>query len=375
MKKIFSLVGALALMASCNNASTDSFTISGNVTGIEDGTKVYLKKQSDMDVVSIDSTVVKNGKFEIKGKAVETEISYIAFGKDSDNLGMPFVLENGDIKVEFNKDDVQNAKATGTKNNEYFVTFNKEAGVLQKKVVDFQQQNQMLIMEAQQNNNEKVLDSLYGINEKYTNELKNYTLSFVEKTPDAFISILILNQMTQGNSIEPAKSQALFDKMPKEIKESKQGKELAEILSKVAKVTVGKKAPDFSAPSPEGKMVSLKESLGKVTIIDFWASWCGPCRVENPNVVKLYEKFHEKGLNIIGVSLDKDGDKWKEAIAKDGLTWAQVSNLQFWQDPIAADYSVKAIPATFVLDENGVIVARDLRGAELEAKVAELLAK
>lgn len=374
MKKIFSLVGALALMASCNNASTDSFTISGDVKGIEDGTKVYLKKQTEMDVVSIDSTEVKNGKFEIKGKAGETEISYIAFGKEG-NLGLPFILENGNIKVDFNKDDLENSKVTGTKNNDYFVTFNKEAGVLQKKVVEFQQQNQMLIMEAQQNNNERVLDSLYGINEKYTNELKNYTLSFVEKTPDAFISILILNQMTQGSSIEPAKSQALFDKMPKEIKESKQGKELAELLAKVGKVAVGKKAPDFSAPNPEGKIVSLKESLGKVTIIDFWASWCGPCRVENPNVVKLYNKFHEKGLNIIGVSLDKDGDKWKEAIAKDGLTWAQISNLQFWQDPIAADYSVKAIPATFILDENGVIVARDLRGEELEAKVAELLAK
>ncbi|WP_430612293.1 redoxin domain-containing protein [Flavobacterium sp. JP2137] len=374
MKKIFSLVGALALMASCNNAPTDSFTISGDVKGIEDGTKVYLKKQTDMDVVSIDSTEVKNGKFEIKGKAGETEISFIAFGKDG-NLGLPFILENGNIKVEFNKDDIENAKATGTKNNDYFVTFNKEAGVLQKKVMDFQQQNQMLIMEAQQNNNEQVLDSLYGVNEKFTNELKNYTLSFVEKTPDAFISILILNQMTQGNSIEVEKSQALFNKMPKEIKESKQGKELAEILAKVSKVAIGKKAPDFSAPNPEGKIVSLKESLGKVTIIDFWASWCGPCRVENPNVVKLYNKFHEKGLNIIGVSLDKDGDKWKEAIAKDGLTWAQISNLQFWQDPIAADYSVKAIPATFILDENGVIVAKDLRGEELEAKVAELLAK
>jgi len=370
MKKILSLIGALALMISCNKAA-DSYTISGNVKGVEDGTTVYLKKQSDMDQVVVDSTVVKNGKFEIKGKADEVEISFITFGKE--DMGLPIILENGKINVEFAKDDYENNKATGTKNNDYFVSFNKEAGVLQKKIMEFQQANQMLIMEAQQNNNERVLDSLYGINEKNTDALKNYTVSFVEKHPDAFISILILSQMTQGSTIEPAKSEALFAKMPKEIKDSKHGKELSEILGKLTKVAIGKKAPDFSGPNPEGKTITLKESLGKITIIDFWASWCGPCRIENPNIVKLYKKYHEKGLNIIGVSLDRDADKWKEAIVKDELDWPQISHLQFWQDPIAADYSIKAIPATFILNEKGEIIARDLRGSELEEKIAQLL--
>ncbi|MBA0883774.1 TlpA family protein disulfide reductase [Flavobacterium sp. BBQ-18] len=121
--------------------------------------------------------------------------------------------------------------------------------------------------------------------------------------------------------------------------------------------------------------MSLKESLGKVTIVDFWASWCGPCRKENPNVVAIYKEFHSKGLNIIGVSLDEDANKWKEAIAKDKLTWNQVSNLKGWQEPIAAQYKVEAIPATFILDASGKVVARDLRGAELRAKIIELLAK
>ncbi|MBK0368580.1 TlpA family protein disulfide reductase [Flavobacterium sp. SE-1-e] len=122
-------------------------------------------------------------------------------------------------------------------------------------------------------------------------------------------------------------------------------------------------------------MVSLKESLGKVTIVDFWASWCGPCRQENPNVVAIYKDLHSKGLNIIGVSLDKDASKWKEAIAKDNLTWTHVSNLKFWEEPIAAQYGVEAIPATFILDASGKVVAKDLRGAALRAKIEELLAK
>ena len=110
-----------------------------------------------------------------------------------------------------------------------------------------------------------------------------------------------------------------------------------------------------------------------MTIIDFWASWCGPCRGENPNVVALYNEFHAQGLNIIGVSLDKDAAKWKEAIAKDGLTWPQISNLKYWDEPIAKMYNVESIPATFILDAKGNIVAKDLRGDALRAKVVALL--
>ena len=120
-------------------------------------------------------------------------------------------------------------------------------------------------------------------------------------------------------------------------------------------------------------MVSLKESLGKVTIIDFWASWCSPCRQENPNVVAIYNEFHNKGLNIISISLDEDGAKWKEAIAQDKLTWTQVSNLKEMKDPIALQYGITQIPTTFLLDATGKVVAVDLRGDELKVKIKELL--
>jgi thiol-disulfide isomerase/thioredoxin len=121
--------------------------------------------------------------------------------------------------------------------------------------------------------------------------------------------------------------------------------------------------------------VSLKESLGKVTIVDFWASWCGPCRAESPNMVALYKEFHSKGLNIIGVSLDKDAAKWKEAIAKDKLSWIHVSNLKFWDEPIAKQYKVESIPAIFILDSKGNVIASDLRGESLRAKINALLSK
>ena len=143
--------------------------------------------------------------------------------------------------------------------------------------------------------------------------------------------------------------------------------------AKQQKVAVGQKAPDFSATTPDGKTESLHKNLGKATVIDFWASWCGPCRQENPNVVALYNKYKAQGLKIIGVSLDKEKEPWLKAIADDKLDWLHVSNLKFWDDEIAKEYAVEAIPATFLLDANGTIVAKNLKGAELDAKVAELL--
>ena len=181
---------------------------------------------------------------------------------------------------------------------------------------------------------------------------------------------------------DQAEIKELYNSLDESVKNTKDGKELGDTFKQMeeqekamANVGVGKKAPAFSAATPDGKMMSLKDAMGKVTIIDFWASWCKPCRMENPNVVAMYNELHGQGLNIIGVSLDKEADAWKKAIADDKLTWSHVSNLKFWEDPIAKLYGVQSIPATFVLDAEGNIVAKDLRGDQLKVKVKELLAK
>ncbi|QCE42382.1 peroxiredoxin family protein [Psychroserpens sp. NJDZ02] len=138
---------------------------------------------------------------------------------------------------------------------------------------------------------------------------------------------------------------------------------------------IGDYAPTFTAKTPEGKDLSLGDIKAKVIILDFWASWCSPCRRENPTVVKMYNKYHSKGLEIIGVSLDKQGQasRWINAIAQDKLTWKHVSNLQGWQEPIAVAYGVHAIPATYILDGDGKVIAKNLREKALEDKVAEIL--
>ena len=204
--------------------------------------------------------------------------------------------------------------------------------------------------------------------------IKSYEIDFVKNNPNSFVSALILERfvMTKQMSNEDAKS--LYDNFSARIKNSKTGKKLDQTINvPAAPAEVGQTAPNFEGPSPTGKLFKLEDNLGKITIIDFWASWCRPCRVENPNLVKTYKKLKAKGLNIVGVSLDKVKDSWIKAIEDDGLQWSHVSHLQYWNEPIAKAYQVKSIPATFILDQKGKILAKNLRGKALEQKIEELL--
>src|SRR5690606_39158089 len=155
-------------------------------------------------------------------------------------------------------------------------------------------------------------------------------------------------------------------KFPPEVKNSTLGRVLKQQLEALALSAVGKKAPEIPGQTPDGKQLSLSDLRGKLTLIDFWASWGGPWRQESRTVVKLYEKYHAKGFNILGVSLDDDAGKWKQAIAADGLEWAHVSDLKAWDSELIKPYAVNAIPHTVLVDENGIIIASNLRGADLE---------
>lgn len=382
MKKIFVFLAASALVASCSKLKENEYEIAGTIDPSFNGKNIVLEQQGGfMGFIPLDTVKVENGKFLFKGTATDPAIHFLSIEGKNDGKVF-FILENGEIDIKVDKDTLYKSVQSGTYNNEMLAEYYKTMEVVRKKDMAFRKKNQAAIMQARQANDTAAVNKINKEYKEISKENETKSVEFIKNNPKAYINIFIMKQMMQMSEMDKAMLKKLFDGLDADVKKTKEGKELGEAFDKLEKqqkgqanTEVGKMAPDFTAPNPEGKKISLKESLGKVTIIDFWASWCGPCRKENPSVVAMYNELHSKGLNIIGVSLDDKGDKWKEAIAADKLTWTHVSNLRKWEDPIAFQYGVGSIPATFILDASGKIVAKDLRGAELKAKVEELLAK
>ena len=371
MKKIAFIITTALFAIACNNLKDNEFLISGTANGVENGRKVFIEVQTETGSLAKDTAVVTDGKFELKGITDGIDIGFVRI--ENEEINLPIILEEGKIEINIVKDSIHKSTLGGTPNNEKFNTFNLETKAISKKVAKFEKDNGPAMQKAQMSKDTVTINKLIKEHKKFQDEMNVYSKNFIKENPDAFLSVLLLENFLMRQYLTPEEVKTYFAGLDKKVTETKSGKKIKTALDAMFAIVIGKPAPDFSAPSPEGKTISLKESLGKVTIIDFWASWCGPCRAENPNVVALYNEFHVQGLNIIGVSLDKDAAKWKEAIAKDGLTWSHVSNLKFWEDPIAKQYNVQSIPATFILDAKGIIVAKDLRGDELKAKVKELL--
>ena len=345
------------------------YEIKGTAPKSENGRKVYLSKIINNNIVVVDSAQISQQKFQFKGKKIETELAVLQYSTSkSTEIRQFFILENGTIlsNIENNSFVI-----SGTNNNKDLLEFTKRTSSVQKEIQDFQDKNLTLFQKATQENDEQKVNELMNSMQNLQLKYVNTSLDFVKNNKNSYVSLIALTQLEQ--SIKEEDFITSFENLSNEVKNTVLGKEITNKIKKTADLQIGKKAPNFKANSPDGKEISLHDNLGKITIIDFWASWCGPCRKENPNVVKLYNKYKSKGLQIVGVSLDKDENSWKKAIEKDELSWIHLSNLKFWEDPIAKLYNISSIPATYILDENGTIIAKNLRGEDLENKIAELL--
>jgi peroxiredoxin len=369
-KVIFGFLAAMSIVA-CNNVGDNEFKIVGDAKGVKDSTAVILQKQDSTGIVSVDTVQVLDGKFVIEGPVKEPFLHFLQIrGVEG---GVPLILESGEIKVKVDKDSIQNSTVGGTKNNDYLAEYSKKNKEINQKMMAFQKANMAKFNEARTKNDTATINSLMKENDKFGEQIKTMSAEHIDKYKDSYLSVYFINQFLSQPDADMAKLEKQFNALNDEVKKTSLGKKIKQRFDAINNTKVGGKAPDFSAKTPEGKTVSLKESLGKITIIDFWASWCQPCREENPAMVALYNEFNPKGLKIIGVSLDNDEKAWKEAIAKDKLTWTQVANLKPQNDPIARKYNISQIPTTYVLDEQGKILAVNLRGEELKAKIQSLL--
>lgn len=365
MKKVFYLFLITAVIAACS--SEPRYVVKANIKG-SDSLTFVLQKRDAGKLVTIDSAVSKNGVFKMVGK-VEYPEQVMLLALNTRNR-TTFYLENSEITIAGTLDSLMDAKITGSKTNDDFLSFKD----LNKPLADKYQMLLSAYQAARAQNDTAKMSSIRNEALDIEKEMTQVQKDFVKNNPASYFTPALLMSLSYEMSLEEIEQNiAALDTNVAKVPVIQDLKKRVEAMKAVA---VGQKAPDFTLNDPDGKPVSLYSKVGsKLLLVDFWASWCGPCRNENPFVVKVYNEYHKKGFDIFGVSLDQSKEDWVKAIADDKLTWTHVSDLQYWNSAAAQLYAVNSIPANFLLDETGTIIATNLREEKLYEKVKEVLGK
>lgn len=365
MKKTIILLLVLAVTASC--AKEPKFTITGTLEGTESAT-VILQKRIPGGYEVIDSAMIENGTFEMEGVIGYPQMVNLTI-KDKRG-GLNFFLENSDITINGHADSLFLASVTGSQTQGEFDTYKAafdESNTEMSKIYDRYREARMAGNEELASSIEKELEAL----DAKQNEMKK---EFIKNNPSSFVTPTVLNELSY--SLEADEMEGLIGGLDTTLNKVQTVVGMKERLVQLKSVSIGQKAPDFTLNDVDGNPVSLYSKLGgdtKLLLLDFWAAWCGPCRQENPNVVRVWNEYNKKGFDVFGVSLDRTKEDWVKAIADDQLTWTHVSDLKYWDCAPAKQYAVNAIPSNYLLDGNGVIIGHNLRGDALAAKVKEVL--
>jgi len=375
MKKI--LIAALFAMPMAVMAQKP-FTIKGDVKNLKAGDKIYLA-YLDAGTRVLDSAMVANGTFSFKGNIKEPVMANLfkntnPFISGADTRFLDYTtlyVEPGSILANAT-DSLKSTIITGTPTNADNLKLMASLKPLTDKMVAINQDFAKLT--TAQKSDEAFVGPIRTRAMKVSEEMMPVYLEFVKNNPKSFISLNTILQFADEPTLA-TQVESLFEGLSSELKATTAGKMLAMGFEAGRKTAVGAMAMDFTQNDQNGKPVKLSDFKGKYVLVDFWASWCGPCRSENPNVVAAYQKYKDKNFTVLGVSLDKTDAKeaWLKAIADDKLTWTQVSDLKFWQNEVAVMYGIQSIPANFLIDPTGKIIAKGLREEALHAKLEELL--
>jgi peroxiredoxin len=357
MKKILI---TLFLLPTLVFAQNNGFTINGNVSGVEDGT-VKLTSTQDASQVLVTGAVTK-GAFTLKGSIPEPGLYWLAIGSEQP---VYLYVENSTIHISGSKSDIKNIKIEGSASHKDFdafqATFNPLIGNLNG-----------VAAQMQKTEKGKAKEELMKQYQELVSKINTEVDAYVKGRKSSYVSPFVLFVTAQLiDDYQVLENR--FNLLTEEVRNSNIGRSFRDFIAYNKVGTVGTMALEFTQNDTAGNAVTFSSFKGKYVLVDFWASWCRPCRIENPNVVNAFNKFKAKNFTVLGISLDQEKDAWVKAIAKDKLTWTHVSDLAAWNNSVAQMYRIQSIPQNILVDPTGKIIAKDLRGPDLEKKLCELL--
>lgn len=367
MMKKFLFLSAIAIaLVACQNKS--EYTIHGNVNNnVYEGQQVYLEKWTDSIMIKVDSTNVVNGEFTIKGNSENSTLRFLTLGDQENRDRTMIMVEPGVINITYDS----TFHISGSALNDEFADFNLKQKELTTKIRSLSDQYNAAMVDGTMS--ESLDTELTSAYEAVAEEAKVLNYNFIKHNIDNELGQYLF--MTSSEMFDADQQKEILAMTSEDYKAKKNIKRIVDRLEASEAVAIGNDFVDFTMKNPEGEYVSLSDYVGKdkYVFVDFWASWCGPCRDEMPNVVNAYNKYKNKGLEVVGVSLDNDYDKWTQGIEDLNMAWPQMSDLKLWESSVVGLYAIQSIPHTVLLDKEGKIIAKNLRGEMLDAKLAELM--